>query len=189
MEKKYVWYVVYGSNMQKERFMKYIEGGFYEVNGKTYKGCADKSPPLKDKPYLIPYELYFGNKSKTWGGGGVAFIDGSKAGVTLGCAYLITEDQFIEIREQEGSSDKWYGHTVTLAHSYGDFIYVTITQTQENREDNPANDNYLKIMHKGLCETYPQLEQFAQFKIPIFCQFGTTDRRFRRGCARPYALF
>jgi len=163
MDKKYVWYVTYGSNILKERFMKYIEGGFYEANGKTYKGCTDKSPPIKDKPYLIPYELYFGNKSKTWNGGGVAFINEDKRGVTLGRAYLITEDQFLEIQEQEGSSDKWYGHTVALHRDFGDFIHVTFTQTQEHREENPPNNNYLKIIYEGLCETYPQLEYIKDY--------------------------
>ena len=161
MNIEYLWYVTYGPDMASELFMKKIEGGYCGADGKIYNGSADKSPPIKNKPYLIPYELYFGNKSGVWDGGGVAFIDQTKSGVTLGRAYLITEEQFLGIREQENDSRKWYGNTVALKRELYDYIHITFTQSPENRDENPPHGNYLKAMRQGLIETYPQLELFS----------------------------
>ena len=53
MTDKYVWYACYGSNLSKERFLFYVKGGFCKLNNKDYKGCADKSEPIKDRPIVI----------------------------------------------------------------------------------------------------------------------------------------
>jgi len=64
MNKKYVWYACYCSNILRERFMLYIKGGFCRFNNGNYIPCNDKSAPLEDKPINIPYKLYFGNNSE-----------------------------------------------------------------------------------------------------------------------------
>jgi len=133
--------------------MRYITGGLYEGNGKTYEGCVDKTPPLYDKPFLIPYELYFGKESPSWNGGGVAFIDADKPGITLGRAYLITENQFLDIQKQEGS---WYEHIVELINGGDDIPHKTFTGISRYPENSPSK-NYMDVIFKGLCETYPQL--------------------------------
>ena len=162
MKDKLVWYVAYGSNLLRERFMIYINGGRFKANGKPYDGCKNKTPPIKDKPYLLPYELYFGNESPSWDMKGVAFIDANKEGITLGRAYLITEEQFLEIQSQEGCSDKWYGHIVKIANDSENIPYNSFTSKKRNLENNPS-EKYLKIFHMGLCETYPQLMVFNDF--------------------------
>ncbi len=64
--KDYVWYASYGSNLLYERFITYIEGGNCKFNGVDYPGCRDKSLPKDSRPTIIPYKMYYGNKSGSW---------------------------------------------------------------------------------------------------------------------------
>lgn len=83
--KEYVWYVSYGSNMLYERFLHYIKGGSFR--GSRYRRpCADQSLPLAVKTVEIPYDMYFGNESGSWRGGGVSFLDVTQKGKALGVA-------------------------------------------------------------------------------------------------------
>jgi hypothetical protein len=168
MKDKYVWYVAYGSNLFKERFMAYINGGIYKGNGRKYKGCNDKTPPLKDMPYLIPHELYFGNKSTTWGGKGVAFIDADKSGLTLGRAYLIKEEQFIEIQQQEGLEDEWYGSVVQLQEGEDNIPCRTFTSKKRNAENKPSKE-YVDVILKGLFETYAEIKMLLKETESTVC--------------------
>ena len=149
----YIWYVAYGSNLCEERFMMYINGGTYKISGvdKTYDGCTDKTPPIVSKPFFIPYDIYFAKKSKTWGDCGVAFLDTTKDGNSLGRAYLIKEEQFHEINKQEGS--KWYNTIIDLTPRNNSIAHKTFTGNWLNELNNP-NQHYLKIILKGLVETY-----------------------------------
>ena len=99
-----VWYASYGSNILARRFHLYIQGGHFPENNRDYAGCVDKTLPRMDKPIIIPFELYYGKRSPSWNGCGVAFIDTKKSAVTIGRAYLITEEQFEGVRQQEGAS-------------------------------------------------------------------------------------
>jgi len=50
---KYLIYAAYGSNLLKERFMRYIKGGKFEgFEGKDYRGSSDKSEP-KDLGWMM----------------------------------------------------------------------------------------------------------------------------------------
>ena len=161
MNQKYVWYVAYGSNLCKERFMTYINGGLFQGIRNLHKGCNDKSPPVREKPFLIPHEVYFGNKASTWDGMGVAFIDADRFGVALGRAYLITEEQFYEIQKQEGLSNEWYGRIVELKCENDNIPHMTFT-SNDRHKDNMPSEKYLDIIYKGLCETYPQFSCLQQ---------------------------
>ncbi len=72
---KHVWYCSYGSNLLIERFRLYIEGGTADFIDRDFKGCHDKTMPVIDEGYLIPYELYFLKKAMQWENMGVAFIE------------------------------------------------------------------------------------------------------------------
>ena len=152
-----IWYVAYGSNLCRDRFMIYINGGFYNVNNQTYDGCRDKTPPLKDKPFLIPHELYFGYTSSYWENKGVAFIDADKSGVTLGRAFLITEEQFYDIQKQEGATDDWYGRIVNLVNTDDNIPCKSFTSKKRHKTNIPS-EKYVEIISRGLSETYPQLK-------------------------------
>jgi len=159
MSKKYVWYACYGSNLCKERFLLYIKGGTCRFNGKYYNGCTDKSEPVKDRPIKIPHRLYFGNKSYSWHGGGVAFIDPRKdeKEKTLGRMYLITEEQFTQIHEQEGPGSKWYGKILELGEAEGHKI-MTFT-SDEIRPANLPHEQYIEVISTGLEEIYPEMDE------------------------------
>jgi hypothetical protein len=156
MNKNYVWYVAFGTNMLKERFMVYIKGGKFRGKGKgkdnkNYRGCRDTTPPLAEKPFIIPRELYFGKESSLWDNSGVAFLDADKPGITLGRAYLITEEQFTDIQTQEGP--KWYERIIKFENDVNGIPHKTFTSTNRFKA-NDCKDNYIDVMFEGLCETY-----------------------------------
>lgn len=110
-----LWYCSYGSNLSRSRFMTYISGGRAAGSKVVHEGCRDITPPLDDRPFLLPYALSFPLWSNWWGGGAAA-IDVSRP--TVGCGssptesviahepargrkYLIRRQQFIDIVAQE----------------------------------------------------------------------------------------
>ena len=157
-----MWYVSYGSDMLYERFMCYINGGKFDGKGRNHKKCKDTTPPQSKMNYEIPYNMYFGNKSKTWSNKGVAFLDVSNdKGKAYGVAYLITGEQFEHIYEEENDGIKpnfdsiWYNKKHEIG-TFNDIPVMTITNRKVNKKNNP-NENYLKILFKGLKENYSSL--------------------------------
>ena len=158
--REYVWYVSYGSNMLKERFMCYIKGGSFE--GSRYRqACSDTTPPLAVKTFEIPYDMYFGNISGSWQDCGVSFLDVTKKGHALGVAYLITKDQFRHVCAEENGGRapeegySWYEDIIDLGVMDG-FEVKTIT----NRNLRPYNEpclEYKKTLIKGIKENWPDM--------------------------------
>lgn len=154
--KAYVWYVAYGSNLLVKRFLLYITGGKNVELNIEQIGCLDKTMPLQEKPWEIPYQLYFSQVAQKWGGGGVAFLDDTVKGETLGKAYLITRDQFEAVKKQEGT---WYAKTISLGHDQG-FEVVTISSVKR-LPSNPPAKAYIDVVRAGLYETYPTIDKSA----------------------------
>jgi len=150
-----VWYACYGSNMMYERFLCYIQGGTFYANNKLHKGCKDKTPPRTSKAIIIPYEMYFGNRASSWNDSGVAFLDISKVAVTLGRMYLITEEQFEEVWEQECKSSNWYDKLIELG-KYEGYPVKTFTNSTRCNENTPST-KYLDVICKGIAEIIPDL--------------------------------
>lgn len=146
---RYVWYVAYGSNLLRERFLCYIKGGWFR-DVKSYQGCKDKSVPLYSMPFQVPYEMYYGNQSKTWQGGGVCFLDAAKPGHSIGRAYLVTREQFADIHMQEGKSDQWYDQILDLGLLHG-VPALTFTNHTRRPEISPSY-LYLKVVKEGMKE-------------------------------------
>ncbi|MBU9713132.1 hypothetical protein [Evansella tamaricis] len=169
----YVWYASYGSNMNKQRFLCYIQGGTPKGSDKAETGCRDHSLPVDEKAYVMNYQMVFAKKSKRWQDQGVAFIGLKKDEDirTYSNMYLITEEQFIDVVSQEnhgiedlilnlgevrqlGSKvfrDSWYGNIVYLGEDAGYPIF-TFTHPEELeyveiRKPSPA---YLKTIINGL---------------------------------------
>jgi hypothetical protein len=155
-----VWYVGYGSNLSKQRFHCYIEGGipcFGRIQNK--EGCLDKTLPIANKPIEIPYPLYFAlpdDKKNTgnWGDGGVAFIDSTqKNSITYCRMWKITSDQYNCVKTQEGRY--WYSHQIELGKDNDDGLPIfTITNKDKLSNILRPSDNYLKTIAVGLKETY-----------------------------------
>jgi hypothetical protein len=169
-----VWYVSYGSNICKDRFMCYINGEKPEGSVKQEKGCRDKTPPKADEKIDLTYPLYFAKEKSKWGTGGVAFI-GHKELVedkTIGRMYLITNEQFVDVVAQENNldhlyinlnevmekgykdmNDGWYGRIMYLGLK-GDAPMFSFTNPKPIGADRFSlpSSAYLKTISKGLLE-------------------------------------
>ncbi len=144
-----VWYAAYGSNLQMERFRCYLQGGFCRENQRTYVGCRDKSLPGGLDDGWFPGRLYFGNKSASWLGGGVAFYDPDAEGPAYMRLYRISYGQLLDIQRQEGCGDRWYGRMLTLGiHGDGAPIY-TLT-SRKTRPFNEPSKAYRKLIRDAL---------------------------------------
>ena len=178
-----VWYASYGSNLKRQRFMCYIQGGKPEGRTEPNQGCRDKTPPIDSKPVSLNFDLYFAGKSKSWGGGGVAFIrEGTKESLTLGRMYLITYEQFNDVVMQENDKcvngelyvprfqqlvqqresvlpDKpWYGKLLNVGTEGGHPIVTFTTPITDLRPNpNDPSEEYLNTIASGLRETYPKM--------------------------------
>lgn len=159
--KDYVWYVSYGSNMLNERFTHYIKGGSFEGGGACHRACADTDEPRAVRPYDIPFDMYFGNRSGSWEGRGVSFLDVSRPGHAKGVAYLITREQFEHVAKEENGgtapedSVGWYNKVVNLGRMSG-YDVVTITNGQGVHPNEPS-EAYLSVLARGLSENYPEM--------------------------------
>lgn len=175
-----VWYASYGSNLYKDRFLCYIRGGRPEGAAKTFTGCTDRSPPIKNKPIIIPHELYFAKSSDIWQGGGVAFIKSNRDDNvrTLGRMYLITDEQFVQVVRQENALEvedsaiqldfeeiirtgqavikgNWYSRVSFLGDDEGYPIFTfTSSEADDEIVPNAPSEKYLKTIIKGIKETY-----------------------------------
>jgi hypothetical protein len=95
-----VWYVAYGSNLERSRFDCYLEGGVPEGGSRDYAGCVDPSAPVDDVAVELPGRLVFAGTSTVWGGG-MAVYDPEGSGRVAGRAYLLTCDQVGDVVAQE----------------------------------------------------------------------------------------
>lgn len=156
--KEYVWYVSYGSNMLKERFMCYIQGGSFEGNYRL--ACEDTAPPLAVKTVEIPYDMYFGNESGSWHDCGVSFLDTAEKGYALGVAYLITKQQLDHVADEENGGNfpgngEWYSDIISLGKMDG--IEIKTITNNNLREYNEPCPEYLETLRKGIKENWPDM--------------------------------
>ena len=69
-----VWYAVYGTNLNEQRFSCYIKGGTPEGTSKFDVGCRDKTPAVDGGMISIPLQLYFTKSSPKWENKSVGFL-------------------------------------------------------------------------------------------------------------------
>lgn len=128
----HVWYVAYGSNLNRGRFDHYLRGGRPAGGSRTYPGCRDTAPPLDDVALTISGSLYFAGESRVWGGG-MAFLDPDALGSVAARAYLLTVEQFSDVVAQEmrrptGSSLDLEPVLTQGRHSFGPGRYETVVR-------------------------------------------------------------
>ncbi|OJY88663.1 MAG: hypothetical protein BGP13_17300 [Sphingobacteriales bacterium 40-81] len=172
-----VWYACYGSNMDFDRFLKYIKGGQLIVNGatKVYKACpTDTLPPRQSESYSINRRFFFAKESTTWNKQGVAFISNkkNKKSKTFGKLYLISKDQFSHLFAQENQRNvveidyamllrndfldfdyNFYNRIVILNKNYKGYPILTFT----NKSTLPTNKphfKYAQLIIYGLKQTH-----------------------------------
>lgn len=162
-----VWYAGYGSNLSSERFRFYIQGGICPENGKEYDGCEDKTLWGESHSETLPGTLYFGNYSPTWGGG-VAFLK-PNVGKTYFKVYRITCGQLMDIREQEGDSENWYGRIAFLGFAKDGIPVFTLTSEVLHEPELPS-DAYLGLLVRALAEEGWSEREIARYMWePLRC--------------------
>ena len=152
----YVWYVGYGSNLLRERFLIYIRGGSFRLGGRKCLGCKDKTPPVDNELTTIAGKMYFAKNSSSWFGGGIAIIkdfssEEANNGKVFARMWKISEEQFDCVRDQEGRS--WYDMPINLGeHSDGSKI-VALTSSRQLSPSKPSKE-YLSTIALGLREAF-----------------------------------
>jgi len=100
-----VWYVAYGSNLLRERFLAYLTGGSGPGGSGDHAGANDPTPPRGDQPVEMDRRLIFTGQSQRWNGGGVCAVvptGPSDVGDScLGRGWLITAGQLRDVWRQE----------------------------------------------------------------------------------------
>ena len=155
-----IWYAAYGSNISRERFACYIQGGTCHQNGKHYTGCKNRELWKEDRPMLAGGRMYFGNASGSWDGGGVAFYLPDGQGLTHMHLYRITYGQLKDIQMQEGMSPNWYGKTVFVGIVEGRPVYTFTSETP--RIQNKPSPAYLDLIRTALVRENGLQEDDAQ---------------------------
>ncbi len=172
-----IWYACYGSNMDLNRFLKYIRGGEMIVNGvtKKYDACpTDTEPPRQFEPYKIDRRFYFAKQSKTWNLHGVGFISTKRniKSCTYAKLYLISKVQFSHLFAQENSKGRtninfehfknknvldfnynFYNRIIQLDINYKGFPILTFTNKEILQKNEPMNE-YLSLICDGLKMTH-----------------------------------
>ena len=201
---KEVWYACYGSNIRKERFMCYINGGTPPGALKNFTGCADKTEPKDSRVITIDHELYFAMESPTWNGGGICFLKPEKnsSANTLGRTYLINASQFRDLVRQELKfegeisidfselrnkgyynclKDGRYGLLLYLGEIDGAPIVSFTSEIFLENEINPPDDQYLLTIIRGLKEIYSlnedEIFEYFEGKIGIKNLISSTELR------------
>ena len=146
-ETDYVWYACYGSNISRDRFMRYISR------------CRDRRPPAEDRPYAFAHPVFFAGESSNWDHKGKAFLDSERQGHALGRIYRITREQYEDVSRQEG---KDYRHKLLLGSLEG-LEVVSFTCSAKPERAIPSI-RYLNTILEGLKETYPLLRESAAAK-------------------------
>jgi hypothetical protein len=174
-----VWYVSYGSNLNRARFMTYIEGGSIPGNKVVCQGCTYPAPPVDDVSLELAQSLYFaGWSDRAWGGTAAGFITlDAQASPALARAYLITPLQFQEVVRQENANvasvddvhlnidgARKHGHVRMLPEGYySELVYcgeragypmLSFTASEDRTDFGPPSPAYLRMIRSGLQESH-----------------------------------
>ena len=152
-ENDYVWYACYGSNINIDRLMIYING---DKNGKFghVEGCNDKSKPLEAKPYIFNCPIYFAKHSARWNGG-VAFLDYENVGNSYGKIYKLKMNQFKGILKQESGSKSY--DAIIYVDDYEGLPIFTFTASHKREDLELPSKEYCDVIKKGILDTYSDL--------------------------------
>lgn len=150
----YVWYACYGSNINIDRLMIYINGDENGKYGHT-DGCRDKTKPLEAKPYIFNCPIYFAKHSKRWNGG-VAFLDYENVGSSYGKIYKLKMSQFKDVLKQEYGSKSY--NAIIYVDNYEDLPIFTFTAHPKREDLEPPSKEYCDVIKNGILETYSNLK-------------------------------
>ncbi|MCX5045084.1 hypothetical protein OG921_18110 [Aldersonia sp. NBC_00410] len=146
-----VWYVAYGSNMSAARLACYLEGGRPPGGRIEHTGARDSAAPRRMVPITLPGSVFFAGESHTWGGGR-AYYDPLVPGPTPARGYLVTREQFDDIRAQEPPV---YDRVLEVG-VLDDAPMYTFTSTHGSAEVAPTRpvEAYLRTIADGIAEAH-----------------------------------
>ena len=137
--------------MSAARLACYLTGGCPPGGRLSHRGARDATLPTRSLAFTLPGRVFFAGESRVWGGGR-AFYDPEVPGPTPARAYLVTAEQFDDIREQEppvydrllevGVRDGHPMLTFTSAHGSHDVAPTA-----------PAKE-YLRTIGEGVAEAH-----------------------------------
>ncbi len=158
-----LWYAAYGSKVNRDHFLEYIRGGKSAFTGQTYPGCRNSQDPIRDYALVVNHELYFARNSHPWGGA-MAFVRSEETRAqTLGRAYLITAEQFVDIAcQQNGRRPGDRDFLVNYTYSEG----VKESYFNPNDPSKPAGQGkqwYGRILKLGARESWPVFTVTAEW--------------------------
>ncbi|NNE72512.1 MAG: histone deacetylase [Acidimicrobiales bacterium] len=174
MRPERVWYLAYGSNVDRSRFMRYLAGGV------TEPGARDAAPPRQHRWVRAPLRLTFARESVRWEGGGVAFVHSDPAGDAIVRAWDISSAQFEDVFAQEnrlpvgtaldwsalraGSIDHgggWYRRVLRVPLGFAADRQPALTFTWHRpRPSRTPHPSYVATIRDGLRQ-HPQLDDAA----------------------------
>ena len=166
-DNEYVWYACYGSNINRDRFMYYING---DETGRfsTTVGCANKEDPVEERKYVFKCPIYFAGLSKRWGGG-MAFLDYENAGKSYGKIYKIKMSQFKDVLKQEQKC-KLYNAVLLVDIVDGCPVFSFTSKHKLEDRLNQPSDEYVRIIKEGLLELYDMgVEQIREYLKNRIC--------------------
>ena len=160
-EEDYVWYGAYGSNIDEERFLCYIEGGECSANGKYYDGCRDTSKWIDEDVALFPGSVYASQISHSWKGKGVAFYDENERdnllkGFAFMKLYKIRRGQLEDVQEQECNKPNWYGRVVVAGINIDGMPVYTFTSEKKGSFNEPdvSYATFIRDATRKVCKKY-----------------------------------
>lgn len=140
-----VWYVSYGSNMSRERFLCYLQGGVPPGGNRRNPGARDPRPPAADRAVDLAGTAYFAADSTQWHGG-IMFYDHLLPGFTAARAYLVTAGQLCDVAIQEMHEEPDGDHPLLDLditrltggrHAFGAGHYETLVEVGRAEDDVP----------------------------------------------------
>lgn len=146
-----MWYVSYGSNMSFARLASYLSGGTPAGGRVAHAGARDATPPARSLAIMLPGTVFFAGESRIWGGGR-AYYDPDVPGRTPARAYLITVEQFDDIRAQEPPV---YDRLLEVG-VHDDIRMLTFTSSlgRSSATLNMPSDAYLATIAQGIHEAH-----------------------------------
>ncbi|HEX3082824.1 MAG TPA: M20/M25/M40 family metallo-hydrolase [Candidatus Saccharimonadia bacterium] len=170
----YVWYATYGSGLSKQNFACQILGGQSGGISHIYKGCTDKTLPVRDEFISLPYSIYFAGHCVPCDGGHIGITTTPSPDThTIARAHLVTAQQFKElVAEQNGRqaiSDLPFKAAIEHGHatitdgtgSYDELVFCGIkdsipmfalTATHPELPYLPPSPGYARLLSLGLSE-------------------------------------
>lgn len=170
-----VWYAAYGSNLSRNRFLRYLTGGRAEGSTFAEAGAPDPSHPRSDRPAVLHHQLAFAGRSHRWGGATAHLaVDRNPSARTLARFYLVTREQLESIRAQEGAV-----YDLIACHPPVDgreVLAVTVADPGPPGAPPPA---YVDTMVRGLMESWHLDEDAARRYVDEVARHATSTPRYR----------